>query len=92
MKLYFLVEYAFLIALVFKTKNLLNLQVMLNKSSLFVHRSGLRLNDLPRFCQDRMDCFIRSSGYVNIVWISLSSGQSPIFLQFDSRSYCLLQN
>ena len=63
MKLYFLVEYAFLIALVFKTKNLLNLQVMLNKSSLFVHRSsGLRLNELPRY-----------SGYVNIVWIVLES-------------------
>ena len=74
MKLYFLVEYAFLIALVFKTKNLLNLQVMLNKSSLFVQRSsGLRLNELPLFCQDRMDCFIRSSGYVNIVWIVLES-------------------
>ena len=74
-------------------QNLLSLQVMLKKSSLFVHgSSGLRLNDLPRFCQDRMDCFIRSSGYVNIVWISLSSGQSLIFLQFDSRSYCLLQN
>ena len=73
-KLHFLDEYAFLIVLVFKIKNLLSLQVMLKKSSLFVHgSSGLRLNDLPRFCQDRMDCFIRSSGYVNIVCIVLES-------------------
>ena len=30
--------------------------------------------------------------FFSIVSLAPSSGQSPIFLQLDNRSYCLLQN